>query len=130
MIIFQKAVTPPQNDWVLCRIFLKKKSAAAKNSDDEYHNVNVQTADYDRTEDSTVTKDSNRDKPEPAVEPIFYDFMARGKTDTDLNLNPTSPYSGSSCVTELSICNVSDEHEESSCNTHNRRYIPYFRRKP
>lgn len=105
-----------------------KKRNAAKSTDEEHHNVNVQTADYDRTEDSTVTRSSNKNKPEPVIEPVFYDFMAREKTD--LNLVPTSPYSGSSGVTEVSICNGTDDNEESSCNTNSNRSIPFSRRKP
>lgn len=95
----------PMENWVLCRIFLKKRSA--KNGEE-----NVQLGDDNRLSKLRITK------------PVFYDFMTKNRT-TDLNLAPSSSSSGSSGITEVS-CNESDDHEESSsCNS-----FPYFRRKP
>jgi hypothetical protein len=91
-------------NWVLCRIFLKKRST--KNEEE-----NMQFDNDNRLSKLRTTK------------PVFYDFMTKHRT-TDLNLAPSSS-SGSSGITEVS-CNESDDHEESSsCNS-----FPYFRRKP
>lgn len=94
------------DNWVLCRIFLKKRSA--KNEED-----NVQIGNDNAVRKLKTTK------------PVFYDFMR--KDGTDLNLAPaSSSSSGSSGVTEVSSHDQSDDHEESSsCNS-----FPYFRRKP
>lgn len=89
------------DNWVLCRIFLKKRGA--KSEDEE-----------------TCTKIGGTGANGP--KPVFYDFM-RKEERADLNLVPTSSSSGSSGVTEVSS-NESDDHEESSCNS-----FPYFRRK-
>lgn len=43
---------------------------------------------------------------------VFYDFMAKERTD--LNLAPVSSSSGSSGITEVTSNNDSDDHEESS----------------
>ncbi|XP_062156383.1 NAC domain-containing protein 83 [Alnus glutinosa] len=95
----------PMDNWVLCRIFLKKRSA--KNEED-----NVQIGNDNAVRKLKTTK------------PVFYDFMR--KDGTDLNLAPASSSSGSSGVTEVSSHDQSDDHEESSsCNS-----FPYFRRKP
>ncbi|KAH9774163.1 hypothetical protein WN944_020574 [Citrus x changshan-huyou] len=89
------------DNWVLCRIFLKKRGAK---SEDE--------------ETCTEIGGTRANGPKP----VFYDFM-RKEERADLNLVPTSSSSGSSGVTEVSS-NESDDHEESSCNS-----FPYFRRK-
>ncbi|XAR48221.1 hypothetical protein NMG60_11030968 [Bertholletia excelsa] len=87
----KKDQTQVQNcveNWVLCRIFLKKRGT--KNDD----------------EVAEPQKIKNR--------PVFYDFMAKDKRD--LNLAPASSSSGSSGLTEVS-CREQDDHEESSsCN--------------
>ncbi|KAL3599388.1 hypothetical protein D5086_007306 [Populus alba] len=98
------SVAVPMENWVLCRIFLKKRST--KNEEE-----NMQFGNDNRLSKLRTTK------------PVFYDFMTKHRT-TDLNLAPSSS-SGSSGITEVS-CNESDDHEESSsCNS-----FPYFRRKP
>ncbi|KAL9386679.1 hypothetical protein Peur_019803 [Populus x canadensis] len=100
----QGSVAVPMENWVLCRIFLKKRST--KNEEE-----NMQFGNDNRLSKLRTTK------------PVFYDFMTKHRT-TDLNLAPSSS-SGSSGITEVS-CNESDDHEESSsCNS-----FPYFRRKP
>ncbi|CAK7336104.1 unnamed protein product, partial [Dovyalis caffra] len=98
-------VVVPMENWVLCRIFLKKRGT--KNEEE-----NIQFGNGNRLPKLRTTK------------PVFYDFMTKERT-TDLNLAPSSSSSGSSGITEAS-CNESDDHEESSsCNS-----FPYFRRKP
>ncbi len=87
-------------NWVLCRIFLKKRSA--KNEDAETCNV-------------------NGGRKLRTSKPVFYDFMRKERAD--LNLAPTSSSSGTSGITEISS-SESDDHEESSCNS-----FPCFRRK-
>ncbi|OAY42507.1 NAC domain-containing protein 83 [Manihot esculenta] len=94
----------PIENWVLCRIFLKRRST--KNEEE-----NFQIGNKNR-----VCKLRN-------TKPVFYDFLTKDRTD--LNLGPSCASSGSSGVTEVSS-NESDDHEESSsCNS-----FPYFRRKP
>ncbi|XP_011036132.1 PREDICTED: NAC domain-containing protein 18-like [Populus euphratica] len=102
----QGPVVVPMENWVLCRIFLKKRGT--KNEEE-----NIQVGN------------DNRLPKLRATEPVFYDFMTKEKT-TDLNLAPSSSSSGSSGITEEVSCNESDDHEESSsCNS-----FPYVRRKP
>ncbi|KAE8702378.1 NAC transcription factor NAM-B1 [Hibiscus syriacus] len=96
----------PMENWVLCRIFLKKRSA--KNDE----------------EDGLQQSCSNPKvvKPRTTSRPVFYDFLTKNKTD--LNLVPSSSSSVSSGITQASS-NDTDDHEESSCDS-----FPYFRRKP
>ncbi|KAJ0037542.1 hypothetical protein Pint_23780 [Pistacia integerrima] len=95
----QSLVMPVEN-WVLCRIFLKKRSA--KIEDEE-------------------TGNANGGRKSRTSRPVFYDFMTKERAD--LNLAPSSSSSGTSGITEISS-NDSEDHEESSCNS-----FPYFRRK-
>ncbi|KAJ6428427.1 hypothetical protein OIU84_023788 [Salix udensis] len=67
------AVVPVEN-WVLCRIFLKKRGS--KNEEE-----NIQAGNDNRLPKLRTTK------------PVFYDFMTKEKT-TDLNLAPSSSSSG------------------------------------
>lgn len=98
---------PPQgslDNWVLCRIFLKKRGTKNDNP-------------VEIPQSRLHTHKANR-----ALTPVFYDFMANNnnrsnsnrKTTRDLNLAPASSSSGSSGITEAS----SDGPEETtSCNT-------------
>ncbi|KAF2307390.1 hypothetical protein GH714_026822 [Hevea brasiliensis] len=98
----QSSLVPIEN-WVLCRIFLKKRSAQNEEENLQFGKKNI------------VRKLRN-------TKPVFYDFLTKDRTD--LNLAPSSSFSGSSGITEVSS-NESDDHEESSsCNN-----FPYFRRK-
>ncbi|KAI3467779.1 hypothetical protein Pfo_024442 [Paulownia fortunei] len=91
-----------QENWVLCRIFLKRRS---NKIDDE----------------AAAMQNSGR---AAGPVPVFYDFMAKERAD--LNLIPANSSSGSSGITEISNRNDSDEHEESSsCNS----FTTTFRRK-
>ncbi|XP_023513922.1 NAC domain-containing protein 83-like [Cucurbita pepo subsp. pepo] len=94
----------PMENWVLCRIFLKKRNG--QQSEEE--------------KDAISNRKSRR-----IGKPVFYEFMRKERGETDLNLAPSSSSSGSSGLTEISN-NELDDHEESSssCNT-----FPYFRRK-
>jgi len=81
-------------DWVICRIFLKKRGT--KNEEELPKSNNCE-------KDRAVGKNG----------PVFYDFL--GKERTDLNLAPVSSSSGSSGVTEVSFHGSPDQdHEESS----------------
>lgn len=87
-------------NWVICRIFLKKRgSNASKNNEEKMSATIGEISDH---------------KPIKS-KPIFYDFMAASKKRrTDLNLIPTSSSSGSSGITDdTRSC---DENEESSNN--------------
>ncbi|XP_022777049.1 NAC domain-containing protein 83-like isoform X2 [Durio zibethinus] len=102
----QSHVAPMEN-WVLCRIFLKKRSSTTKNDDDSKQPCNGNGVRKLRT-----------------CRPVFYDFLT-SKDMTDLNLAPSSSSSGSSGITQVSN-NDTDDHEESvGCSS-----FPYFRREP
>lgn len=116
-IMHEYRLSPPQSqgqgqmeNWVLCRIFLKKRGSA-KNEDDEVtqpqpkfetQKINIAAAP------PGLGKKNNR--------PVFYDFMTKQRT-TDLNLTPALSSSGSSGITEASSNQSGEDHEESSsCN--------------
>ncbi|CAO2829794.1 unnamed protein product [Amaranthus hypochondriacus] len=116
-------------NWVLCRIFLKKrnKNAATKNNDEEEEEIiceeeNKKFSYYERNISNKIKIMTELEKP------IFYDFMSR-----DLNLPaPCSSSSGSSAVTDHhdhdhyhdDSSDEIDESSSSSCNS-----LAYFRRK-
>lgn len=94
------AQTQSTENWVLCRIFLKKRGSGAN-----------------KKEEDAITQ--------PKSKPVFYDFLATTKAKrkaktADLNLLPASSSSGSSGITDA------DEHEESSSNSD---HVSTFRRK-
>ncbi|PSS13708.1 NAC domain-containing protein [Actinidia chinensis var. chinensis] len=94
-------------NWVICRIFLKKRSTRNE-------------------EDHENTKPHNCDKVKilgNTTRPVFYDFLAKDRAD--LNLVPASSSSGSSGVTEVFPHEPDDREESSSCNS-----FSSFRRKP
>lgn len=96
------------DNWVLCRIFLKKRGTTGTKNDNP--------VEIPQSRPHTTHK-ANR-----ALTPVFYDFMAnnnnrrrRRKTTRDLNLAPASSSSGSSGITEASSSD--DPEETTSCNT-------------
>ncbi|CAK9144367.1 unnamed protein product [Ilex paraguariensis] len=100
----QQANNSTHENWVLCRIFLKKRGTKNEDETAQSHNGDIPPSVANNM-------------------PVFYDFLAKDKTD--LNLAPASSSSGSSGITEVS-CNEIDDHEESSsCNS-----FTTFRRKP
>nr|XP_043633435.1 NAC domain-containing protein 83-like [Erigeron canadensis] len=85
-------------NWVICRIFLKKRGSNATKNFDENAITSIGDVSH-----------CNEVKPKP----VFYDFMAANKRRrTDLNLKPVSSYSGSSGITD-DACSC-DELEENS----------------
>lgn len=100
-----------KDNWVLCRIFLKKRSA--KNDDQE---MTTQAQALNCSKSAASRKKSGV---------VFYDFMAKDRTE--LTLVPVSSSSGSSGITEVTS-NESEDHEESSsCNSFSTLPV---RRKP
>ncbi|KAL1808795.1 hypothetical protein ACET3Z_025785 [Daucus carota] len=103
-------------NWVLCRIFLKKRGSA-KIEDNEVtqpqpklqsQNINIAAEAVAGPAPSSRKKNNS---------PVFYDFMTKQRT-TDLNLAPALSSSGSSGITEASSNQSGEDHEESSsCNT-------------
>ncbi|KAL8258391.1 hypothetical protein R6Q59_030432 [Mikania micrantha] len=95
-----KNPTQGTGNWVICRIFLKKRGSNVSKNDEEKAKAMVGII-------------SNRKSVKS--KPVFYDFMAASKKQkTDLNLAPVSLSSGSSGVTDdAGSC---DEHEENSSN--------------
>ncbi|CAN0929174.1 NAC domain-containing protein 83 [Linum grandiflorum] len=107
---------PQMENWVLCRIFLKKRGGS-KNEEDGCSSIKLGS-------NQTVTKQL---KPGGTRKPVFYDFMTKGRRD--LNLAPCGSSSGTSGITDDVSNNETDEHEENS-SSGNSTSFPYFRRKP
>ncbi|CAL9230128.1 unnamed protein product [Arabidopsis halleri] len=108
----------PTQNWVLCRIFLKKR-AGNKNDDDDGDSRNLRHNNNNSSDQiDIITTNQTDDK----TKPIFFDFMRKERT-TDLNLLPSSPSSdhASSGVT-TEIFSSSDE-ETSSCNSFRRKSL-------
>ncbi|KAL8255150.1 hypothetical protein R6Q59_033371 [Mikania micrantha] len=97
-----KNLTQGTGNWVICRIFLKKRGSNVSKNDEAKAMVGI-----------ISNRKSVKSKP------VFYDFMAASKKQkTDLNLAPVSLSSGSSGVTDgAGSC---DEHEENSSNLDRR----------
>lgn len=110
--------TTTGGDWVLCRIFLKKRNNAGGKNDKEGEE-GVVCEDMDAVTVSVA--DTSR-----VDAPVFYDFLARDRlaVSADLNLPaPCASSSGSSNVTQLSRnenneSSSSEGHEESSSYCH------------
>ncbi|KAG7014632.1 NAC domain-containing protein 83, partial [Cucurbita argyrosperma subsp. argyrosperma] len=99
---FQRSGVGPMENWVLCRIFLKKR--------------NGHQSEEEKNRKARLGK------------PVFYDFMRKERGETDLNLAPSSSSSGSSGITEISNKEL-DDHEESSSSSSSSNSFPYLRRK-
>ncbi|GAA0146422.1 hypothetical protein LIER_06384 [Lithospermum erythrorhizon] len=107
-----QAKIPIQDNWVLCRIFLKKRSTK---SQEEIH---LPSGIGSSVSDGALGNDK----------PVYYDFMAKKPRMRDLNLAPAASSSGSSGVTdETSNNNGTDDHEESSSCSNS---LATIRRKP
>ncbi|KAL5552541.1 hypothetical protein UlMin_039942 [Ulmus minor] len=99
----------PMENWVLCRIFLKKRG-----------NKNEEEQQVGNGGDQVVVR---KQRNTTTTRPVFYDFMTKERAD--LNVAPPSTSSGSSGITDV-CSNETEEHEESSsCNS-----FPHFRKKP
>ncbi|XP_076884087.1 NAC domain-containing protein 83-like [Bidens hawaiensis] len=86
--------TQGSENWVICRIFLKKRGSKVSKNNDAGNGI---------ISDCKSVKSK----------PIFYDFMAASKKRrTDLNITPNSSSSGSSGITDDG--GSCDEHEENS----------------
>ncbi|RAL38668.1 unnamed protein product [Cuscuta campestris] len=105
----------PQENWVLVRVFLKKRgSKISEEGNVRKHNISEGVACLRKTR----------------VEPVFYDFLTRGKGGSDTEVVSTLSSSDSSGVTEVSCDdNRADDHEESSSNCNNGCFTT-FRRQP
>ncbi|GAB2214405.1 hypothetical protein Droror1_Dr00018749 [Drosera rotundifolia] len=125
--------TGAAGDWVLCRIFLKKRGGGGRGVGSKEDEINDE--DVYRVRNSRIGR------------PVFYDFLTtrdqKMTKTTDLNLAPCSSSSGSSGVTVVScdlnkddrvVCDdemgMKQEDEEgpeesSSCNS-----FSSFKRKP
>lgn len=103
-----------RDDWVLCRIFLKKRSRKSTNDDEETLMKQIKG-----------NKSSRKDKDDDNnVGLVFYDFMARDQDKPgDSNSGPAS---SSSVITELSIINAANDGEAIS-NLNGRNSFPCFR---
>lgn len=94
-------------DWVLCRIFLKKRNNAPYKKDHE-------------EEEEEILCEEVQGKDCGIGKPVFYDFMARDQKQipTDLNLPaPCSSSSGSSAVTEVSSNDDNDNNNNNNGNS-------------
>ncbi|KAK7272801.1 hypothetical protein RIF29_13841 [Crotalaria pallida] len=108
----QSGVVPMEN-WVLCRIFLKKRGG--KNAEDTDKDMFSRSSKNNKVKNNTATSSKL----------VFYDFLAQ--KDNNNNNNTSSSSSDGSGITEVSSStNELDKHDESSsCNS-----FPYSRRKP
>lgn len=100
-------------DWVLCRIFLKKRNnAATKNDHEEEEEEGIVCEENDN-----IVCDTNLGKP------VFYDFLSRDTgiaATADLNLPaPCSSSSGSSAVTDIDI---GDDNNNNHLHHHNHHH--------
>ncbi|CAI0381374.1 unnamed protein product [Linum tenue] len=105
----------PMENWVLCRIFLKKRGANNKNEEETRSSIKPKTG--------TTTPTTRK--------VVFYNFMKKDNKTRDLNVVPCGSSSASSGITEVSSNESKEnegEEEESSSNCHYS--FPYFRRKP
>ncbi|XP_071736396.1 NAC domain-containing protein 83-like [Rutidosis leptorrhynchoides] len=124
------STTPTQiqgkENWVLCRIFLKKRGAGNGNNDCNTRNGK---------ETVLVFEDENEEVKNSKSKPIlFYDFLATSKEKTsDLILLPASSSSGSSGITVDASCGyqISDQHQndERSTSSENCDQVSTFRTK-
>lgn len=112
----QSSMGPTQN-WVLCRIFLKKR-AGNKNDDDDGDNRTLRYSDNNNNSNEQIEIITTNQSEEDETKPIFFDFMRKERT-TDLNLLPSSPssdHASSGVTTEI----FSSDEETSSCNSFRR----------
>ncbi|CAI0627442.1 unnamed protein product [Linum tenue] len=125
----QSSVVPMEN-WVLCRIFLKKRGANNKNEEETRSCIQIGDQKNGIIIPSPNPKTGTTTPTTRKV--VFYDFMRKDSSSTrDLNVVPCGSSSGSSGITEVSSDEPKEHEEEeehSSSNCHNS--FPYFRRKP
>lgn len=100
----QSPVVPMEN-WVLCRIFLKRRTSAKNGEDKDMESLRPSLDNISR---NCKLRNSRV---------VFYDFLSQNKTD--------SSSSAASGITEISTHESDHEHEESSSSN----TFPYFRRK-
>lgn len=106
----------PQENWVLCRIFLKKRGARNEEDNNNNHNNLVDAMNNNNRAGANLRN----------IKPVFYDFLARERAD--LNRAPASSSSGSSGVTEVSCNDKTDnDHEENSSSSNS---FTTFTRQP
>ncbi|KAI4343429.1 hypothetical protein L6164_010777 [Bauhinia variegata] len=91
----------PAENWVLCRIFLKRRSG--KNEDDTLG-----------MEDKSIRKVSE-------CRPVFYDFLAQNTNGTEL----TSSCSGTSGITAVSSDEREEESSSSSSSNSNTTFLSF-----
>lgn len=104
-------------NWVLCRIFLKRRTTNGKNEEESSFRVR-----------SDIKSHSSKSRP------VFYDFLAQSRINssndknnncTDLNRTPASSTSSISGITHLSSHECDEREESSSCNS-----LPSLTRNP
>ncbi|XP_057755225.1 NAC domain-containing protein 83-like isoform X5 [Arachis stenosperma] len=100
----------PMQNWVLCRIFFKRRAPANAKNVLLDHNSHSASA----SEAFTISHVGSNSKV------VFYDFLAQNRADLNRVPPPASSTSGTSGITT-----ESDEHEDSSsCNSF--PFIRYF----
>ncbi|KAI4383632.1 hypothetical protein MLD38_009444 [Melastoma candidum] len=122
-----KSPVVPMGNWVLCRIFLKKRNS--RNNGDGCANIPAPSPDT-RVRDEVIAVIDHRKKRGEGWDSgrrVFYDFMASNSNDgkrakrsclADLNLVPGSSSSGSSGVTEESSSR-NNNHDDDDDNNDN-----------
>lgn len=104
----------PIDNWVLCRIFLKRRSSANPRTEDE--------------EAGGVRKSEEVREDHEESKPVFYEFLASSdRMRTDLNHAPCSSSSGSSGLTIISSNRqnngLEDHADSSSCNSFSFQFL-------
>ncbi|AEC08840.1 NAC domain-containing protein 41 [Arabidopsis thaliana] len=113
-------------NWVLCRVFLKKRSNSnSKRKEDEKEEV--------ENEKETETEREREEENKKSTCPIFYDFMRkdtkkkrRRRRCCDLNLTPATCCCCSSSTSSSSVCSSALTHTSSNDN---RQEISYRENK-
>lgn len=121
---------PIQGNWVICRIFLKKRGNTKNKEENMTTHDEVRNGEIDNDSHVVSVKMSSRDSEALAsanselkkkASIIFYDFMGRN------NSNGLAASTSSSGITDLTTTNEeSDDHEESTSSFNN---FTTFKRK-
>ncbi|XP_010556110.1 PREDICTED: NAC domain-containing protein 83 [Tarenaya hassleriana] len=114
----------PEENWVLCRIFLKKRSSG-KSEDDVVPCSNGE-GNSQISLDNVISSSNDGDNQSGCRKksrPVLIDFM-RKERSADMNLAPNSPSGSSGVTTEVSSDESDGVDQSSCCNS-----FPYFRRK-
>ncbi|XP_010530936.1 PREDICTED: NAC domain-containing protein 83-like [Tarenaya hassleriana] len=125
---YRLASPPPSSmdraeNWVLCRVFLKKRGNSSKNEDDVvscgFSRIRCSNSN-DTDGHNVINNNDDEDDDRKKSRPVLIDFM-RKEQSKDSNFAASSGSDSSVVTAEISL---DDVEESSSCNS-----FPCFRRK-